>query len=327
MAVLKCFRSLWGTPSAQQLGVDAALKPHAYAAALFRHVRAQGYDGVEASVADLEALGGLATARSLLAEHGLRVIVGVYSGWSDYEPAGLSQLFDSVQAHVDRLHTQLERVCTAFPDAADRPVRLNAHSGADRWRRDEQLEFVARALALEEELPCAPVCHETHRGRVLCSPWTTLELLDAFPRLQLTLDFSHWCVGSERLLDTAQDHEWLARVLPHVRHVHGRIGTDQAAQLAEPDNRVVYGVETERFERLWSDIWRQQQQKPRQDTPVDKDSADEWRSTFTPEYGPVPYAPRHHADPEAAAYDVDLLCAQRAARERARFQAALEGAQ
>ncbi|TYZ57429.1 hypothetical protein PybrP1_006145 [[Pythium] brassicae (nom. inval.)] len=315
MAVLKCFRSLWGTPSARQLGVDA---PHAYAAALFRHVRAQGYDGVEASVADLEALGGLATARALLAEHDLRLIVGVYSGWGDYEPAGLAEQFDSVDAHAARLRSQLENVCTAFPDAADRPVRINAHSGADRWSRREQLTFVARALALEQELGCAPVCHETHRGRVFFSPWSTLELLEAFPRLQLTLDFSHWCVVSERLLDTPQDRAWLERVLPHVRHVHGRVGSDQAAQLALPD-APVHAAETERFERLWSDVWRHQHAA----STASGDSDDEWRSTFTPEYGPVPYAPRHHADVDAAAYDVDLLCAQRAARERVRFQAAL----
>lgn len=321
---LKCFRALWGAPTAQQLGV-AQLPPLAAAAAQLRHIRAQGYDGVEASVADLRALGGgdLGAARQLLAAHELRVVVGVYSGWTDYEPAGLADQFDGVQAHVTRLRQQLECVRDAFPDA----VRINAHSGADRWTRHQQLEFLARALELEQELACAPVCHETHRGRVFFSPWNTLELLEAFPSLQLTLDFSHWCVVSERLLDTPQDRDWLRRVLPHVRHVHGRVGSDQSAQLAHPDAAVSV-VENERFERLWTEIWQHQHAvRAKHSNSNSFGGGDEWISTFTPEYGPIPYAPRHHADLDAEAYDVDQLCAQRAARERERFREANRGAQ
>lgn len=323
---LKCFRSLWGTPSAARLGVAAGHKPHEFGRKLLAHVRSQGYDGIEASLSDLDALGGLATARELLREHDLNLIVGVYSGWVDYEDENLAQQFEGVSTQLARYRQQLERVAAAFPDAADKPVWLNAHSGADRWRQREQMEFFAHAQEIEQQLGFADcLSHETHRGRVLYSPWSTLELLEAFPSLKLTLDFSHWCVVSERLLDTDEDNKWMEEsVLPHVYHVHGRIGSVQSAQLAHPDHAGVSGVESERFERLWSAIWTQQQQR--------LDDAHELHglepdaqpfATFTPEYGPIPYAPRHHEDVETEAYDVDALCAARAAQERVRFAKAV----
>jgi hypothetical protein len=42
-------------------------------------------------------------------------------------------------------------------------------------------------------------------------------------------------------------------------------------------------------------------------------------STFTPEYGPAPYAPRDPQNPAEDAYDVDALCAERAEHQRRAF--------
>lgn len=320
---LQCFRSLWGTPSASQLGVATGEKAHVFGRKLLQHIRSQGYDGIEASLSDLDAIGGLQSVRQLLDEHELKLIVGVYSGWTDYEDANLSQQFDSVVTHLERYRQQLEQIYTALPHAKDQPVWINAHSGADRWSTREQVEFIAHATEIEKQIGCDRLSHETHRGRIFYSPWPTLELLEAFPSLKLTLDFSHWCVVSERLLDTPMDDEWIQRVIPHVHHVHGRIGSVQSAQLTHPTASFSQ-PETERFERLWDSIWKHHHDRFQNAIDL-QGSGDDVRpfSTFTPEYGPIPYAPRHHENLETEAYDVDALCAERAARERTRFDQAI----
>lgn len=323
---LQCFRSLWGTPSAARLRVPAGEKPHVYGGKLLEHIRSQGYDGIEASLSDLDAIGGLKQVSQMLDENELKLIVGVYSGWVDYEDANLDQQFDSVKSHLKRYREQLEQIYTVLPGSSkgSHPVWINAHSGADRWGKVDQMEFLAHALEIEKQFGCDRLSHETHRGRIFYSPWPTLELLEAFPSLKLTLDFSHWCVVSERLLDTEKDEEWIERVLPHVHHVHGRIGTVQTAQLTHP-KEAFSQREIERFERLWSSIWRHQHDRYQEALALGGKGNDiRPFSTFTPEYGPIPYAPRHHENLETEAYDVDVFCAEQAARERQRFDQAIK---
>lgn len=300
---LRCFRSLWGSPSALQLAT-ANSSSGSYASQLFAHIKRQGFDGIEASLGDLEALGGADAVLPMLEENELELIVGVYSGWVDYEPQNLHQQFEGVENHVTRFREQLETVASF----SRRPVRINAHSGSDHWRPSEQREFLRRAHDIERQIGCDDIlAHETHRGRMLYSPWPTLALLDEFPSLKLTLDFSHWCVVTERLLDAPEDNEWLLKkVAPRVRHVHGRVGTEQAAQLPNPHDDELSRHQVERFQRLWNAIWAQQK-------------AEGESSTFTPEYGPIPYAPRHHEDHQFEAYNVDELCAQQANTQRDKF--------
>ncbi|KAE8884695.1 hypothetical protein PF005_g16802 [Phytophthora fragariae] len=300
---LRCFRSLWGSPSALQLAT-ANSTSGSYASQLFAHIKRQGFDGIEASLGDLAALGGVDAVLPLLEENELELIVGVYSGWVDYEPQNLHQQFEGVENHVKRFREQLETVASF----SRRPVRINAHSGSDHWRLSEQREFLRRAHDIERQIGCDDIlAHETHRSRMLYSPWPTLALLDEFPSLKLTLDFSHWCVVTERLLDAPEDNEWLLKkVAPRVRHVHGRVGTEQAAQLPNPTDDELSRHQVERFQRLWNAIWCQQK-------------ADGESSTFTPEYGPIPYAPRHHEDRQFEAYNVDELCAQQATAQRDKF--------
>ncbi|KAG7399097.1 hypothetical protein PHYBOEH_009675 [Phytophthora boehmeriae] len=306
---LRCFRSLWGTPSASKLAAINGSTTSTYASQLLAHIRGQGYDGIEASLGDLEALGGAPAVMPLLAANDLDLIVGVYSGWVDYEPQNLHQQFEGVQAHVNRLREELETVCRFDR----RPLRINAHSGSDHWRPDEQRMFLSRVHDIERQLGCDDIlAHETHRGRMFYSPWPTLALLEEFPSLKLTLDFSHWCLVTERLLDAPQEEKWLLeKIVPRVRHVHGRVGTAQAAQLPYPHDAELSCDEGDRFQKLWNAIWTHQ----KADT----------SSTFTPEYGPIPYAPRHHQHRQLEAYDVDGLCAEQAIVQRGIFDRVLSG--
>ncbi|GLD98328.1 hypothetical protein PINS_up007025 [Pythium insidiosum] len=327
---LQAFRSLWGTPSSARLGVGAA-PAAAYGDRLLAHIKAQGYDGIEASLSDLELLGGPRVVNELLDKHELQLILGVYSGWTDYEDRNLHEHLDGVSVHLERLRRQLDLALTNYGDASassSSPSRLtwiNAHSGTDHWNKLDQMEFVAHALELESELQLDILSHETHRGRLFYSPWPTLELLDAFPSLKLTLDFSHWCVVAERLLDTEFDERWLRRVVPFVHHVHGRVGTAQRPQIAVMPGHPTVQHEVDRFERLWESVWAAQlarsqfaQATERHGSPV------RGVTTFTPEYGPVPYAPRDITNPEADGYDVDQVCALQLTRQRSQFARFLE---
>ncbi|TMW57944.1 hypothetical protein Poli38472_013418 [Pythium oligandrum] len=331
---LKGFRSLWGTPTAERLlaskarhsaGNPSPTAAASYGEKLAAHIAAQGYDGIEASLSDLDLIGGPTVVKELLAKHDMQLIVGVYSGWTDYEDANLSEQFEGVTRHLARYREQLERVCEHFPrgeDEADSPlVWINAHSGSDHWGKLDQMEFIAHALEIETQLEVDNLSHETHRGRIFYSPWPTLELLEAFPSLKLTLDMSHWCVVTERLLDTTFDDTWLQRVMRHVWHVHGRMGTAQSSQIPHlPGHRVVE-QEVERFERLWEAIWRHQFSRFHASVDL-KDVDPLWKrpfATFTPEYGPIPYAPRDAQEPTREAYDVDALCEQQMDRQRERF--------
>ncbi|KAF4323805.1 hypothetical protein BBO99_00000982 [Phytophthora kernoviae] len=283
---LRCFRSLWGTPAASQLAANNGSATSTYACQLLAHIRRQGYDGIEASLGDLESLGGAHVVLPLLAANDLDLIVGVYSGWVDYEPQNMHQQFEGVKAHVKRLREELETVCRFD----HRPIRINVHSGSDHWRPNEQREFLSRVHEIERQLGCDDIlAHETHRGRMFYSPWPTLVLLEEFPSLKLTLDFSHWCLVTERLLDTREENEWLLeKVVPRVRHVHGRVGTVQAAQLPCPHDTELSHDEVDRFQRLWNTIWTHQ-----------KADSSAGLSTFTPEYGPIPphvEGPKVHDD-------------------------------
>ncbi|KAJ8575789.1 hypothetical protein ON010_g3418 [Phytophthora cinnamomi] len=187
---LRCFRSLWGSPSALKLASasTAGSASGSYASQLLAHIRRQGFDGIEASLGDLEALGGADAVLPLLAENDLELIVGVYSGWVDYESQNLHQQFEGVESHVKRFREQLEAVASF----SQRPVRINAHSGSDHWCPNEKREFLSRAHDIERQVRVDGIlAHETHRGRMFYSPWATLALLEEFPSLKLTLDFSH----------------------------------------------------------------------------------------------------------------------------------------
>ncbi|OJI89148.1 hypothetical protein ASPTUDRAFT_35237 [Aspergillus tubingensis CBS 134.48] len=105
-------------------------------------------------------------------------------------------------------------------------------------------------------------------------------ILQKVPELRVTADISHWVVVCERLLDQGEeDREILDRLIPHVRHIHARMGTTQSSQCPEPLNPA-FGAERQFFESLWLRIVKSRQQ-----------TDPNCRITWVPEYGPFPYHP------------------------------------
>ena len=113
---LRVFASHWG--NFQHFGSSMP--------ALLNGLKYKGFAGLEASLSDL---GEDARTRSLVAEKarakGLRLIVGLYSSWDDYEGAWTET---SPDAQLGRLERQ-------FDAAAELPEGVVAHARARRGRR------------------------------------------------------------------------------------------------------------------------------------------------------------------------------------------------
>jgi len=192
---IQIFRSLWG------------LSPISDWNATIKSLAAEGFNGIEASLGDLQ-FGALQSnifefqsiIKPALDKYGMKLIVGVYSSYQDYEVWENK----SLEEHVSQMKHQLDIASQLAP------VHVNCHSGQDSFTIKESRDYFAQILLYQKSShPTISISHETHRSRILYSPWTTLDLLREFPDLMLTLDFSHWTVVCERLLDTKSDKLWL----------------------------------------------------------------------------------------------------------------------
>ncbi|MEO1445137.1 MAG: sugar phosphate isomerase/epimerase [Cyanobacteria bacterium J06635_11] len=129
--------------------------------------------------------------------------------------------------------------------------------GYDAWSWQQNVEFFGRALELEKASGIT-ISFETHRSRSLFNPWITRDLLNEFPTMKLTCDFSHWCVVCERLIDT----EWpiLELCAERAHHIQCRVGYPQHAQVADP-RAPEYQEALRAHERWWRLIWNKQQER------------------------------------------------------------------
>ncbi|KAI0442410.1 hypothetical protein F4803DRAFT_519407 [Xylaria telfairii] len=252
------FRSTWGVDPGEGLQVWREWFPR---------LKEKGYTGVEIDFAGLDNLLGI---RRLADEFGLEIIALVHSHWPKYigpRPLGVTAK-DCLRSYREQL--ELAQIL--------RPFKINAHSGSDHWPLGESLKFYQGTLEVDAELGLTnKVTHETHRLRSFYNPYSTAQILSQVPGLRVTADISHWTCVCSRLMDAGpEDDELLNQIIPHVEHIHARIGTTQASQCPDPSNPV-FQPEREFFEGLWERIITAAGSKK----PV----------TFTPEYGPYPYHP------------------------------------
>ncbi|KAJ1550760.1 hypothetical protein HK096_005187 [Nowakowskiella sp. JEL0078] len=209
-------------------------------------------------------------------ELSLDYILGIYTSWQDYEGPYIET---SLSQHIQQLEKQLLIARTFTP----KPIWINIHGGDDSWDSATTRKFFTKAVAVIKDLDLdIKVCgFETHRTRCFYSPWNTLPILKEFKEVNLTLDFSHWVVVCERLLDTAFDDKKLwSVVVPRVGHIHGRIGTAQNSQVGDPSDPFVAN-EKVAFELIWKKCSDELEKKGI------------LNSSFTLEYGPIPYTPSH----------------------------------
>ena len=213
-----------------------------------RLIRAAGYDGVEF---DPPADVAPDAWRAMCAKHHLAYIAAIYS------------------LTAEEFETNLRRA------AAYGPILVNAQTGRDRYSFDEGCRYFERALQAEASVGI-PVAHETHRHRLLFTPWTTAAYLEKFPEMRITADFSHWVVVTESRLADMDDMLDIAS--GRTIHVHARVGHEEAAQVSDP-RAPEFAEYLELFEGWWDRILRLRRQA----------GADQ--ATMTPEYGPPNYLP------------------------------------
>jgi hypothetical protein len=209
---------------------------------------------------------------------------------NDLNPGG------SVRLHLESLREQIQESLEFSP------VFINAHSGADSWTHGEAVDFYGAALEMEKSLGI-PICHETHRMRYFANPWNTRPILEAYPDLKLTCDFSHWVCVAERLLPDCVDIIRLAA--GHCHHLHARVGHEEGPQVSDP-RAPEWQTHLAAHESWWDIIWKSQQARGLE------------TSYLTPEFGPPPYLATlpHTGTPVA---DLAEICDWMARRESARF--------
>lgn len=157
--------------------------------------------------------------------------------------------------------------------AAFEPVRINLHSGRDNMTAREAAAFFEEALRVERQIG-VPVGHETHRGRILFTPWATADYLRQFDALRITADYSHWVNVCERLPE--DETEALTLANHRAVHIHGRVGYEEGPQVPDPA-APEYAGHLAWHERQWKAIRDAHRE------------AGEPLLTFTPEYGPPNY--------------------------------------
>jgi hypothetical protein len=182
--------------------------------------------------------------------------------------AYIPQIFTS-NNHEESFQEQVERAKQFSP------ILINSHSGKDFMSEDEQYHFFEHALRVETASGIQ-VGHETHRGRIMFTPRATSKILQLFPELKVTADFSHFtCVCESMLGDQQAD---LAVIKSRALHIHGRIGFEEGPQVPHPAAPEFSG-HLKQFEQWWHDMLHNSI-IPVQPT-----------ATFTPEFGPPGYMP------------------------------------
>jgi len=270
---LKLVRHLWGVDLAR------GLQPY------LPHWREVGYEALEVSprfVPDRQDL------FRFLKESGFQWVPQIFS--HDFTPGG------SVREHLGSLRVQIEECLDQHP------LFFNAHTGHDNWSAAEAEDFYGQMVAMEKEIG-VPVAHETHRLRCFGTPWETRRLLNQFPSLRLTCDYSHWVCVCERLLPDLG--ETIALAARHCYHLHARVGFEEGPQVPDP-SAPEYSVHLKAHEGWWDQVWQAQRVRGAA------------VSTLTPEFGPPPYLHTlPHTDVPVA--DLETICDWMARRQAQRF--------
>ncbi|MEL7070918.1 MAG: TIM barrel protein [Cyanobacteria bacterium J06581_3] len=210
-----------------------------------------GFDGIEGPIPDDAQQ--RTVLRCLLQKHNLVFIAEATTGSDPNSPS------DWWIPRPDRtVDNHLQDLTWVVNHAAEmEALFVSTMCGYDAWSWQQQVDFFGRALELEQRSGIT-ISFETHRSRSLFNPWITRDLLNEFPKMKLTCDFSHWCVVCERLIDT----EWpiLELCAERAQHIQCRVGYSQHAQVADPRAPESQAALVA-HERWWSLIWEKQQQR------------------------------------------------------------------
>ena len=181
----------------------------------------------------------------------------------------INPINETVVEFIKRMENELLKLVSY------QPTYINSHTGKDYYSFDDNCRIIEACLNISA-ITGVRILQETHRGRFSFHAATLLPYLDKFPELELVGDFSHFCVVSESLL---QDQKYIIdKIIPHVSHIHARVGFDQGPQVNDP-----FAPEWENH-LIWFKGWWQQI--------IENKKQNGWNNfNITPEFGPEPYMP------------------------------------
>jgi sugar phosphate isomerase/epimerase len=234
--------------------IKAGGGPYTLSEDLLRKLKSLGYAGIELPVASImaydneEGRSSGAFAAALVATN-TRCIAGVFSSGAPPIPGNLGISSQRGIVHIGDADMKGTRdvkghftiwaaqVREALALGSALVAGINSHSGKDYFSDAEADEFFALAATLEADEATGlgiKITHETHRARVLYSPWVAPRIYAAHPLIRYTADLSHWSVVSETGTDDPEVNAVVALLAPRVLHVHARVGFEEGPQVPDP---------------------------------------------------------------------------------------------
>lgn len=248
-------------------------------------VRAQGYAGLDASCLHVLAIGKARFARAL-SEHGLLFIGKCYSsggGCPTGHPAALAEAAEAhppqgrgVAAHAAVFAAQV-RELAGSPLLRPLLHSISGQSGRDYFCEADADAYFAAADALGVEFGLR-VQHETHRHRLLFTPWAARAAVARRPGLWLLADLSHFVCVCEAACGDPDLEEAVAAVVGRVAHTHARVGHEEGPQVPDPEDPH-WREHVAGHAAWWKSIFRAH---------IERGEA---LCTVTPEFLPFPYGP------------------------------------
>ncbi len=234
------------------------------AAVFVDKVLSAGYQGIEIN---------LPPSTSTFTEHFIAELEGIRSKNKDFVFIP-QQLTSPDNETVDAFISKMKRSLLEL--VAYQPTFINSHTGKDYYSFDDNCRIIEAALNISSQTGVR-ILHETHRGRFSFHAASLLPYLKKFPELELVGDFSHFCTVSESLLQDQE--EIIQQIIPHVSHIHARVGHEQGPQVNDPQ-APEWQNHFNRFAAWWQEMVLTKEEKG-------------WQQiTITPEFGPFPYMPQ-----------------------------------
>ena len=258
---VKLYKTLWGVPEVAQPVLWGSM---------FKQFRQDGFNGIELCGAGpfYPFAGKDDELQRHLRENDLGLIVQLHT--LDYPVPSANW-----QKHVDSLRSKVETVVGLKPEI------VNCHSGKDSFRLEDSVRFFEEAVKIEKEFGVV-MTHETHRQRIIHSPFVLRDLAPHLPsELKLNADLSHFVCVCERSLSDELDKDFWPEVLDIVAQrchlIHARVGFSQGPQVNDP-----FAPEHADDVVAHMGWWKKIAQSMKQRGVVPR---------VEPEFGPYPYQP------------------------------------
>lgn len=139
-------------------------------------------------------------------------------------------LFERMGLHFGQTISYTDdTVLTKMQKATDRGAKsITLHIGNGFESDDTVYHWIENILSFSSKN--IPVLIETHRGTVTQDPFRTLRLIERFPEIRFTGDFSHWYTGTLMANDFDKKIKLIKPILSRCDVIHGRFASSGAIQ-------------------------------------------------------------------------------------------------